>query len=176
MLSLQTPFGHLYIFFRSSAHFLTGLFVFLDVKLYKLWDINPLLVISFANIFSYSVLSLFSCSVMSDYFQPLGLQHARLPCPSLSPRVCANSCHAIQPSHPQASPSPWALNLSQHQGLFQWVSSLHQVAKVFELQFSISPFSEYSWLISFRIDWFDLLAVQGTLKSLLQHHSSKAST
>ena len=78
---------------------------------------------------------------------------------------------AIQPSHPLSPPSPPALSLSQHQGLFQWVSSLHHVAKVLEL---ISPSSEYSGLIFFRMDWFDLLAVQGTLKSLLQHHSSKA--
>ena len=80
---------------------------------------------------------------------------------------------AIQPSHPLSSPSPPAFNLSQHQGLFQWVGSLHQVAEVFN--FSISPSNEYSGLISFRTDWCDLLAVQGTLKSLLQHHSSKAS-
>ena len=82
---------------------------------------------------------------------------------------------AIQPSHPLSSPSPSAFNLSQHQGLFQWVSSSHQVAKVLELQFSISPSNEYSGLISFRMDWLDLLAVQGTFKSLLQHYSSKAS-
>ena len=82
---------------------------------------------------------------------------------------------AVQPSHPLLSPSPPAFNLSQHQGLFQWVGSLHQVAKVLEFSFSISPSNEYSGLISFRMDWLDLLAVQGTLKSLLQHHSSKAS-
>ena len=82
---------------------------------------------------------------------------------------------AIQPYHPLLSPSPLTFNLSQHQGLFQWVSSSQQVAKVLELQFSISPSNEYSGLISFRIHWLDLLAVQGTLKSLLQYHSSKAS-
>jgi len=81
---------------------------------------------------------------------------------------------AIQPSHPLSSPSP-AFNLSQHQGLFEWVSSSHQVAKVLEFQPSISSSNEYSGLISFRIEWFDLLAVQGTVKSLLQHHSSKES-
>ena len=80
--------------------------------------------------------------------------------------------NAIQPSHPLSSPSP-ALNLSQHRGLFKWVSSLHQMAKYWS--FSFSPSSEYSGLTSFRIDWLDLLAVQGTLKSLLQHHSLKAS-
>ena len=81
---------------------------------------------------------------------------------------------AIQPSHPLSSPSP-AFNLAQHQGLFQWVSSLHQVAKVLEFSFSSSPSNEYSGLTSFRMDWLDLLAVQWTLKSFLQHHSSKAS-
>ena len=72
------------------------------------------------------------------------------------------------------TPAP-ALNLSQHQGLFQWVRSLHQVAKILEFHFSISPSNEYSGLISFRMDCSDLLAVLGTLKSLLQLHSSKAS-
>ena len=80
---------------------------------------------------------------------------------------------AIQASPPLSIPSPPVFNLSQYQGLLQWVSSSHQVAKVFELQFNIGPSNEYSGLIS--IDWLDLLAVQGTLKSLLQHHSSKAS-
>ena len=82
---------------------------------------------------------------------------------------------AIQPSHPLSSPSPPAPNLSQHQGLFQWVNSSHEVAKYWSFSFSISPSNEYSGLISFRIEWFDLLEVQGTLKSLLQHHDSKAS-
>ena len=82
---------------------------------------------------------------------------------------------AIQPSHPLLSPSPPAFNLSQHQGLFQEVSSSHQVAKVLEFSFSISPSNKHSGLIFFRIDWFDLFAVQGILKNFLQHHSSKAS-
>ena len=82
---------------------------------------------------------------------------------------------AIQPSHPLSSPSPPAFNLSQHQGLFQGVSSSHQVAKNWSFSFGISPSNEYSGLIFFRVDWLDLLAVQGTLKSLLQHYSSKAS-
>ena len=81
----------------------------------------------------------------------------------------------LQPSHPLLFPFPPALNLSQHQGLFQWISSSHQWPKYWSFSFSISPSNEYSVLISFRIDRFDLLAVQGTLKSLLQHHSSKAS-
>ena len=81
----------------------------------------------------------------------------------------------IQPSHPLSSPSLLAFNLSQQQGLFQWVSSSYQVVKVLEFSCNISPSSEHPGLISFRMDWLDLLIVQGTLKSLLQHHSSKAS-
>ena len=81
----------------------------------------------------------------------------------------------IQPSHPLSSPSPPSPNPSQHQGLFQWVNYLQEVAKDWSFSFSISPFNEHPGLISFRMDWLDLLAVQGTLKSLLQYHSSKAS-
>ena len=77
---------------------------------------------------------------------------------------------AIQPSHLLSSPSPPAFSFSQLKNLFQSFSSSHQVAKVLEL-----PSSEYSGLMFFRIDWFDFLAAQGTLKSLLQHHSWKAS-
>ena len=83
---------------------------------------------------------------------------------------------AIQASHPLLSPSPPAPNPSQHQGLFpmsQLFTSGGQSIGVFS--FSISPSNEHPGLISFRINWLDLLAVQGTLKSLLQHHSSKAS-
>ena len=82
---------------------------------------------------------------------------------------------AIQPSHPLLPSSPSALNLSQHQGIFQWVSCSHKMTKILELQLQHQSFQ---WI--FRIDFFynwlaDLLAVQGTLKSLLQHHSLKAS-
>ena len=82
---------------------------------------------------------------------------------------------AIQPSHPLSFPSPPAPNPSQHQGLFQWVSSCLGRPKYWSFSFSISPTNEHPGLISFRMDWLDLLAVQGTLKSLIQHHSSKAS-
>ena len=82
---------------------------------------------------------------------------------------------AIQPSHPLSSPSPPAFKLFQHQGLFQWVSSSHQWPKYWSFSLSISPSNEYSGLIAFRMDMLDLLVIQGTLKSLLQHHGSKAS-
>ena len=80
----------------------------------------------------------------------------------------------IQTSHPLSSPSPPALNLSQHQGLYKWVNSLHQVATVLNVSFNISPSKEHPGLVSFRIYWLDLLSLQGTLKRLLQHYSSKA--
>ena len=105
-----------------------------------------------------------------------GLQHTKLPGLSPSPGACPNSCPLSQWCYPTISssvvPSPPAFSLSQHQGLFQWG---HQVAKVWRFSFSISPSNGYSGLISFSIVLFDLLAVQGTPKSLLQHHSSEAS-
>ena len=80
---------------------------------------------------------------------------------------------AIQSSHSLSSPSPPALNLSQHQGLFQWVNSSHEVAKVLEFQLQHQSFQWTPRTVSFRMDWLDLLAVQGTLKSLLQCCKSK---
>ena len=81
---------------------------------------------------------------------------------------------AIQPSHPPLFPSP-GFNISQHQGLFKWVSSPHQVSKGLEFQLQHQSLQWTPRLISFRMDWLDFLSFQGTLKSLLQHHSSKAS-
>ena len=117
---------------------------------------------------------------MSDSLRPHELQHARLFCPSLSPWVCPNPFHwvsdAIQPSHPLSPPLSLGLSFSQHQGLFQWDSSSHQVTRILELQLQHQAFQWiFRLLISFRVDWLDLFAVQGTLKSLLQHRSSKSS-
>ena len=82
----------------------------------------------------------------------------------------------IPPSHPLSSPSPPTFNISQHQGLFWNESVLHiRWPKYWSFSLSISPSNEYSGLISFRMDWLDLLGVQGTLKSLFQYHNSKAS-
>ena len=89
----------------------------------------------------------FSRSVMSNSSRPHGLQDARLPCPSPTPRAYSNSCHqvgdAIQPSHPLLSPYP-AFNLSQHQNVFQLVSSSHQLAKVLEFQLQHQSFQ---WIL-----------------------------
>ena len=119
----------------------------------------------------------FSHSVTFNSLRPPGLQHARLFCPSPIPRACLNSFYRVCDSILISSCHSLLLLpsiFSQHQGFFQWVSTSHQVAKVLEPQLQHQSFNEYSGLISFRIDWFDLLAVQVTLKSLLQHHSSKA--
>ena len=82
---------------------------------------------------------------------------------------------AIQPSHLLSSPSPPALHTSQHQGLYYELVLCFKWPKYWSFSCSVIPSNEYSGLISFRMDWLDLLAIQGTLKSLLQHHSSKAS-
>ena len=122
---------------------------------------------------------LFDRSVMSSSLQVLiDCSTPGIPVLHYLPEFAQTRVHwvgdAIQPSHPLSAPSLPALNLSQQQDVFQWVSSLHQVAKVLAFSFNISPSNEYSGLISCRIDWFDLI-VQGTLKSLLQHHSLKTS-
>ena len=121
----------------------------------------------------------FSRSVMSDSLQLHELQNARLPCPSPTPRACSNSTliESLSPTNYLilSPPSP-AFNLSQNQGLFQWICSSHLWwPKYCSFSFSIGLSNEYSGLISFRMDRLDLLEVQGTLKSLLQHPNSKAS-
>ena len=112
---------------------------------------------------------------MSDSLLLHELQHARLPCPSSTPRALLKFMSIesvdIQPSHPLSIPSPPALNLSHHQGLSNASVLCIRWSKYWSFSFSISPSNEHSGLISFRIDWLALLAVQGTLKSLLQHHS-----
>ena len=114
------------------------------------------------------------CSViqLSLTLQPHGLQHTRLPCSLLSQNHVHRVGDAIQQSHSLPPTSPPALNVSQHQGLLMTLCI--RWPKYWSISFSISPSNEQSGLISFRIDWFDLLIVQGTLKSLLQPHSSKA--
>ena len=117
-----------------------------------------------------------SCRTLCD---PMDRSMPGLPVHHQLPGVTQTHVHwvgdAIQPSHLLLSPSPPSFNLSQHQGLFKCVSYSHQVTKVLEFQLQHQSFHEYSGLISFRMDWLGLLAVQGTLKSLLQHHSSKTS-
>ena len=122
------------------------------------------------------------CSVTKSCLTLCGLMDCSTPGSSVLhylPEFAQSHVHwvsdAIHTSHPLSPPCHPALHLSRHLNLFQWVNSSHQVTKVLELQFSFSRSSEYSELISFRMDWFHLLTVQGTLRSLLQHQSLKAS-
>ena len=115
---------------------------------------------------------------MSDSLWPHELQHARPPWPSPTPGDYSNSCLSSWWCHPAISSSvvpfsscPQSLPAS---GSFSIESTLHMRPKYWSFSFSISPSNEHPGLISFRMDWVDLLSVQGTLKSLLQHHSSKA--
>ena len=120
-----------------------------------------------------------NCQVLSDSSWPHGLQHARLPCPSPCPGVCSNSCLLSQWCHPTISSS--VIHFSSHLQSFPASESLSEsvlhisLPKYWSFSFSISSSNEYSGLISFRMDWLDLLAIQGTLRNLLQHHNSKAS-
>ena len=118
------------------------------------------------------------CCSVTRLCLTLGLQHARLPCPSLSPGVCSYSCPLNQWCLPIISsflaPFSSCLNLSQHHNLYESALPIRW-PKYWRFSFNISPSIEHLGLISFRMDWLDLLAVQGTLESLLQHHSSKAS-
>ena len=127
-------------------------------------------------------LLVFSCSVVSDSLWPHGL-HARLPCPSPSPGAWSNSCPLSWWCHPTISSSviPFSSCLQSFPAsgsfLMSWLftsGGQSTGAQAKELSFSISLSNEYSGLISFRIDWFDLFAIQDTVKSLLQHHNSKA--
>ena len=118
----------------------------------------------------------FKCSVLSDSLWLHGLQHTRLPCPSPTLRACLNSCPSSQWCHPIISSFLLLPSIFPSIRVFSSESVLCiRWWKYWSFSFSISPSSEYSRLISFRIDWFDLLTVQGTVKSLLQHRSSKAS-
>ena len=116
---------------------------------------------------------------MSDSLWPHEPQHARLSCPSLSPGVHSDSCLSIQWCHPAISSSVVPFSSCPQNlpaSVFSNESTLRmRWPKYWSFSFSISPYNEHPGLISFRKDWFDLLVVQGTLKSLLQHHSSKAS-
>ena len=121
----------------------------------------------------------FSCSVVSNSLRPHELQHARPPCPSPKPRVHSDTRPSSQWCHPAISSSVVPFS-SCPQSLPAWVFSNESTLRMRwpnyrSFSFSIFPSKEIPGLISFRMDWLDLLAVQGTFKSFLQHHTSKAS-
>ena len=124
------------------------------------------------------MLLLFSSLVVSNSLWSHVLQHSRHPFPSPSPRVCPSSFSLPCWCRPAIS-SPDALFFCPQSfpasGLFQWVICSYLMTKCWSFSFSISPSSKHSGLISLKIDWFDLLTAQGTFRSLLQHHSLKAS-
>ena len=125
------------------------------------------------------LLSYWICACLS-LFATHGQQHARLPCPSPTPRACSNTYPASQWCHPLISSSvvPFSSCLQFFPSIRVFSNELVlpiRWPKFWRFNFSITPSNEYSGLTSIRMDWVDLLAVQGTLKSLLQHHSSKTS-
>ena len=119
----------------------------------------------------WDALLLFSCSTVSNSCDTMDCSTPGFPVHHQLPELAQTHVHwvgdAIQPCHPLLPPSPPTFNLSRHQGLFKWVGSSHQVAKGWSFRFNMSDSNEYSGLISFRIDWFDLLTVQGILKDSL---------
>ena len=144
----------------------------------KRWKYSPMKEKNLAWMAEYNMLLLFSQWAVADCLQPHRLQHARLPCPSLSPGVCSNSCPLSWWCHATISfsvtlfsscPQSFPASESVSSELALWIRWPK------DWSFSFSPSSEDSVLIFFRIDWFYLLAIQGTLKSLRQYHSSKAS-
>ena len=139
--------------------------------------------VQFHLFFSYHLrLDCFCCCLFAKlcpfFFGPMNCSTSGFPALHYLLELAQTHVHwvsdAIQPSHPLPSPSLLALNLSQHQALFQWVSLHIRWPKYWSFSFSISPSNAYSGLIFFRIDLFNPLAVQGTLKSLFQEHSWKA--
>ena len=164
--------------------FSTGLFVYIWCLYLNLLDCMLLLFSLFSS--RYSVTNqrldlLFSCSVVSDFLYPCGLKHARFPCPSPSLRTCLNSCPLSQWCHPTILSSVIPFSCLQSfpaTGSFpvSWLfasGSQSIGTSVSVLPTNIPMTIQSFWWLSIRIDWFGLLAVQGTLKGLLQYHSSK---
>ena len=142
---------------------------------YKFWRLEPKLQLQ-----TLKVIFQFSCSFMSYSLEPHGLQHSKLPCASATLGAYSNSCPSGRWCQPTISSSVDPLLLPP--SIFPTIRIFSNESflpikwpKFWRFSFSISPSNENSGQISFRMDWLDLLAVQGTFKSLLQHHSSKAS-
>ena len=193
LLCLHMLFLHVFtlslVHFTTLSTWWTPLIFKVELKPHSFYEASSALLIFLVSIAPSAYLHCFltpndvvqfSCSVVSNSLRPHGLQHARPPCPSPNPRVYSNSCPSSQWCHPTVSSSlvcfssrlqPFPASVSFQMSLalcIRW-------PKYWSFSFSISPSSEYSGLISFRMYWFDLLLSTGLFKSLLQHHSSKAS-
>ena len=166
--------------FSRPGLLIKGILSFLCSSNCELLEVRDCLICLFILYTSYHCSVQFSRSVVSSYLWPHGPQHIRPPCPSLATRVYSNSSPLSWWCHPTISSSvvPFSSRLQSYpaSGSFSNESALHiRWPKYWSFSFNISPSNEHSALISFWMDWLDLLAVQGTLKSLLQYHSPKAS-
>ena len=171
--SLLLPSPSSSVLIIETRHYLREMYI-MSTLCPELWILFWKKLRNFCKVLQFSLVTqscLTLCNPMNHSMPGLPVHHKLL---EFTQTHVHRVSDAIQPSHPLSSPSPPAPNPSQHQGLFQWVNFLHEVAKYWSFSFSISPSNEHPGLISFRMGWLDLLAVQGTLKSLLQHHSSKA--
>ena len=182
-------YSHIYIYvFIGEVKFLLHLVSFVEHKMgiFEWYSGQCLLNISITNnksefvvIYYYSVHFSSVAQSCLTLYEPLDCSMPGFPVHHQLLGLTWTCVHrvgdAIQPSHPLSFPSPPAFNLSQHQGLSNESVLCIRWLEYWSFSFNISPSNELSGLISFQIDWFDLLAVQGTLKNLLQHHSSKSS-
>ena len=162
---IDTDLHSVMVGFRVLATLLLSATVYSHLLTKSVWGF-----LSFSSVQSLSHVRL--CHPMNRSTPGLSVQHQLLEFTQTHVHCVGD---AIQPSHPLWSPSPPALNLSQHQVFSNESALCIRWPKYWSFSFNISPSNEHPGLISFGMDWLDLLAVQGTLKSLLQHHSSKAS-
>ena len=173
--AFHVPLSHLHVLFGKMSIQVFCPFLKPGCLCFRCWDVWTVYVFLRINTLLVMRVYVFTRRVMSDSLWPHGLRHARPACPSPSPGVCPCLYTLNQWCHPTTISSSVAFLL-----LPSIFPNIRFFSSEFAVQirwpkywsFSVSPFNE---LISFRIDWFDLLAVQGTLKSLLQHHSSKTS-
>ena len=158
--------------FTPLAYFIMGSCIFPGI------EVQELFVYFWDKFFVRCFRSVQFSSVVCDFLKPHTLQHTRTPCPSPTPGAHANSRPSSQWCHPAISPSvvPFSCLQSLQASEFSSESTLHmRWPKYWSFSFSIISSKEHPGMIFFRMDWPDLLAVQGTLKSLFQHYSSKAS-
>ena len=170
----SSPWQLYLLFAHTPSSILHGVIcIIFSTTLFSVWIVT----VWITSLYSYLFMLLYCCSVVQSCptRDPMDASTPGLPVSHhllefVQVHVISD---AVQSSHPLTPSFPSALNLSQYQGLFQWVSVCIRRPKYWRFSFSCTPSSEYSGFFSLKIDWFDLLAVQGTLSSLLQNHSAK---